>query len=70
MIQEISIITTVGAKTYRIGDFIYGQMVAEIVQTDLLFQGDPFDHYVGRSEDGATLFTVNCLTPCVVEYKH
>ena len=68
MIKSVSIITAGGAKTYTIGDNVNGAYIHEIKHDDLYFQGDPFDHYIGYSKEGETLFTVNCLTPCEVEY--
>lgn len=68
-IKEITIVTTVGAKSYRIGDMISGERVDEIAKGELHFQGDPFDHYIGKADSGKMLFSINCLTPCVIEYS-
>lgn len=68
MILRVDIVTTVGAKTYAVGDNLNGKTVAKIGVVSLHFQGDPFDHYIGYSKDGEMIFSINCLTPCVVEY--
>lgn len=69
MIGQITIITTAGAKSYRVGDMIDGERVDKIAQGELYFQGDPFDHYIGRADSGTMLFSINCLVPCVIEYE-
>lgn len=69
MIELVTIVTTQGVKSYQVGDMIYGTRIDSIRRADLLFQGDPFDHYIGYADSGAILFSVNCLVPCIVEYS-
>lgn len=67
-ISQVTIITVQGVKTYQVGDNIGGRKIHTIEKRPLYFQGDSFDHYVGLSEDGQMLFSVNCTVPCDVTY--
>lgn len=67
-IGSLSIITTAGAKTYRVGDIHAGIEIMEIRIEALSFQGDPYDHYCGFGPQNQMLFSVNCLCPCEVAY--
>lgn len=68
MIHRIDLVTSSGAKTYLIGDKVNGKNIDRIGVVSLHFQGDPYDHYVGYTKEGEMIFSINCLTPCVVEY--
>lgn len=70
MIQSITIVSQQGVKVYSIGDRVNNSILNKIEIETIAHQGDPFDHYIGRTEDGKLLFEVNCLIPCVVEYSH
>lgn len=67
-IKSVHVITVQGVKSYNIGDKIDGKSIHTIEKRALHFQGDPYDHYIGISEDGQLLFSVNCLIPCDVTY--
>ena len=67
-IQRIDIVTSAGAKTYTVGGDVNGNKIFKIKLAELYFTGDPFDHYCGYTESGEMIFSINCLTPCVVEY--
>lgn len=68
MIRQVTLVTTQGTKTYRVGDNVNGRIVNAINVVSLYFTGDPYDHYAGYDKDGEMLFSVNCLCPCEVEY--
>lgn len=67
-ISQVTIVTAQGVKSYHVGDLVDRKKIHTIEQRPLYFQGDPFDHYVGLSEDGEMLFSVNCNIPCDVTY--
>ena len=69
MIQRIDLVTSTGAKSYIVGDKVNDKIVDRIGVQSLHFQGDPYDHYVGYTKGGEMIFSINCLTPCVVEYQ-
>jgi len=68
LIWKISIVTQLGAETYRVGDKVDGETVDKIFMSTIGVSGDPFNHYCGFSESGKLLFTVNPSCPCVVEF--
>lgn len=69
MINKIDIVTQSGASSYWVGKIIGNCEVSEIKRAAIKFTGDPFDHYCGYNKKGEMLFSINCLCPCVVEYK-
>lgn len=68
MIKEINIITSMGAKSYRVGQKINVSVVDNIKMDYIAFTGDKYSHYCGYDIDGKMLFSVNCLCPCEIEY--
>lgn len=54
-IRKITIVVSQGAKTYSVGDDLYGHTIDRMGVVSLHFQGDPFDHYVGYSKEGEML---------------
>ena len=68
MIKAISIVTQVGAHTYKIGDKLTGGVVAKIELGTLRFTGDPFSQYIGYDENGKMLFSVDPMCPHECEY--
>lgn len=67
-IQSITIVTQTGAKEYVVGRKVQGQEIVRIVKNQLSITGDPYDHYIAYDERGEMIVTINCLTPCVIEY--
>jgi hypothetical protein len=68
IIKELTIVTAAGVKPYRVGQMINDKRIAVIRMTQLIFTGDPYDHYCGYDDKGNMLFSVNCLCPCEIEY--
>lgn len=69
LIHRISAVTPQGANSYFVGQTLKGGVVAKITNGELYFQGDPYDHYIGYDENNKMLFSINCLTPCDIEYN-
>jgi hypothetical protein len=63
-IRQITILAREGIKQWEVG----ADGVASIQVEGLCFQGDPFDHYVGRNNKGDIVFTLYPLSPCEVVY--
>jgi hypothetical protein len=68
-IVELTIVTTAGVKTYMTGGMVREEEVWSIKKEPIYITGDPYDHYVGRNDEGEMLFSVNCLVPCDIEYS-
>jgi hypothetical protein len=68
MIRQITVVTNQGAHSYWLGMEIDRVPIHEIRKSELLFTGDPYDHYIGYSKTGQMLFSINCLCPCDVQY--
>jgi hypothetical protein len=70
-IDDITIPTAQGVGTYTIGrkHTFTEQVIYKIVKSFIKVDGDPYDHYLGYSEEGDLIFSINCLIPCVVTYK-
>ena len=68
-INILTIVTGIGVKTYELGGII-GKLEHKIhvIKREPIFVDDvKFTHFVGRSESGKVLFSVNCLIPCEIE---
>lgn len=68
-ILQVTIVTGQGVNTYLVGELINGKTIHKIGKQPIHFTGDPFDHYVGRDDSGAVLFSINCLIPCEIIYR-
>ncbi len=74
-INNITVITqpgpcfyTINARVPMIRNETGLPLVKKIVKGYLSITGDPYDHYLGYSESGELLFSINCMVPCIVEY--
>jgi len=68
-INLLTIVTGQGVKHYALGGYVGNEHKIHIIKKEPIhITGDPFDHYVGRSDSGKVLFSVNCLIPCEIEY--
>lgn len=63
-IKQITIIAKDGIKQWFVGQ----DGIASIRVEGLCFQGNPFDHYVGRNYNGEIKFTIHPSSPVEVEY--
>jgi len=75
-INNITIITQPGPCTYAINQPVPMTcnesslpIIKEIKMGYIRITGDPYSHYMGYSEDGELLFSINCMIPCIIEYK-
>ena len=68
-ILSITIVNIQGVKVYTVGETVNNKVIHKIGIAEMHFTGDPFDHYIGYDENSEIVFTINCLVPCVVEYK-
>jgi hypothetical protein len=46
-----------------------GRVIAKIEIEPLHFEGDPYDHYVGRDANGEIIFATKCTTELYIEYS-
>lgn len=68
-IKSLTIVTAVGVKTFELTGMVGEKQIAAIAKEPLYITGDPYDHYIGRDDDGDMIFSVNCLAPCEIEYS-
>lgn len=54
--ENIKRIFAQGQREYFVGQKIGDDEIESIKLEWLTFQGDPFDHYVGKSKEGKILF--------------
>jgi hypothetical protein len=60
MIKNIAFITAGGVpQTYELGQKLTGGVVKRIVLGVLIFNGDPFQHYIGYDSNGKMLFSID-----------
>lgn len=72
MIKELTIITSQGVKTYRVGNTMPSEIdrVVDSIQIEsLYFQGDPYEHYCILDKNGDRMAAINCLAPCEIIYQ-
>lgn len=68
-ISCLTIATGQGVKIYPVEPEKSGS-IASIKEEDVLFNGDPYTHYIGRDKDGCEILRVNILVPVVIDYDY
>jgi hypothetical protein len=64
-IKAVSVVTAQGASTHYVGD----NNVDSIEQENVLIDGNPYMHYVGRDKEGIAVFKISATAPVEVIYQ-
>lgn len=68
MILELTVVTQVGVRSYRVGDKIEGREVVLIKLGELYFTGDPYSQYLIYGADDKLIASVCPMCPHTVDY--